>query len=260
MLIYNYFGDNMTQQKKLMIEMTIFYLTILIFLGIIVTSEKLAPLNTKKIDIRLNEYIKENYKEIEKEINIGKTTYEKTKFKLKVTNKENKNLYFFLYYQNKNIKSTYKTDYLEGKTLLNKTEKKLTFDINNITKETYEVRINNTLNNFTKYTKDKIIKEENLIDSKIYTISKKITVENFDSNIITNKIIEIKNNLEKNNILPNNFDITIISKNNLKEIKISNITPELIKNNDLNLVISDIINKKKSDILKTYDITYKYLD
>jgi len=223
-------------------------------------TEKLTPLNTKKIDKRLNEYITKNYHDIKPEINIGKTVYEKTKFKLKINNKENKNLYFFLYYENKKIKSTYKTDYLEGKTLLSKTEKKLTTDINNITKENYEIKINNTLNNFNKYTKEKIIKEESLIDSKIYTISKKIVVKNLDVDIITNKIIEIKNNLEKNNILPNNFDITILSKEDLKEIKISNITPELIKNNDLNLVISDIINKKKSNILKTYDITYKYLD
>lgn len=223
-------------------------------------TEKLTPLNTKKIDKRLNDYIKENYKDIEQEINIGKTTYEKTKFKLKVTNKENKNLYFYLYYQNKNIKSTYKTDYLEGKTLLNKVEKKLTTNINNITKENYEVKINNTLNNFSKYTKDKIIKEEDLLDSKIYTISKTITVKNLDSNKVANRIIEIQNNLEKNNILPNCYDITIISKDDLTEIKISNVTPELIKNNDLNLVISDIISKKKSNILKTYNITYKYLD
>ena len=44
---------------------------------------------------------------------------------MKVTNKLNKNHYFYITYSNKKITDTYKEDYLEGRTLLTKTSNNL---------------------------------------------------------------------------------------------------------------------------------------
>ena len=62
----------MKQDKKLTISMVIFAFIIFVSFGIIIMNEKLAPLNEKKIDEKLNNYINENYQNILKEVNIEK--------------------------------------------------------------------------------------------------------------------------------------------------------------------------------------------
>ncbi len=224
-------------------------------------NEKLAPLNTKKIDQRLNEYIKTNYKDIKDEINIGKTTYKNTKYSLKITNKTNDNLYFYLYYSNKKITSTYKDDYLQGKKFLQTIENKIEKKINILTNKNYKVKIKNTLDNFNIYTKEKLLQEKNLTTLKVYTLILDITIPNFTEPTICNNLINLVTNLEQNNITPKLYTITITLKNDpTKSIQINNLTNDLIKSNDLNLIISDIINKKESNILKSNNITYKYFN
>ena len=109
----------MRQDKKLMLGMTILFLITFIFFGTLITTEKLAPYYTDKIKERFENYIKENYKEENNNLKIGIITYKNQQYKAKVSNKNNKDLYFTITYQNKEIKDTYKKDYLEGKTLLN---------------------------------------------------------------------------------------------------------------------------------------------
>ena len=58
---------------------------------------------------------------------------------MKITCKKNKDLYFYLTYKNGKITDTYKEDYLEGKSLLNNLNNKMTKEINNKTKDTYKI-------------------------------------------------------------------------------------------------------------------------
>ena len=65
--------------------------------------------------------------------------------------------------------------------------------------------------------------------------------------------------LEKEDIKPNSYILTITNSNNLNEsIEITNITTDLIENNKLNLIIDDIINDINSKLLQQEKITYKY--
>lgn len=222
-------------------------------------NEKLAPLNEKKIDKRLNTYIQKNYKEIINEVNIKKTKYEKTKYTKKIINKKNKKLYFYLYYSNKKIKSTYENDYIKGEKFLNYIENTISKNIKKKTNINYEIKIKTTYNKFNDYTKEKLLQEKNLESLSIYTLKEDFIIEEFNTNEIYNKITKLNNNLEKNNIFPKNYNITfILKKNPTKSIEINNLTSDLIKNNDLKSIINDIINKEKSDILKKNNITYKY--
>lgn len=222
-------------------------------------NEKLAPLNEKKIDKRLNTYIQKNYKEIINEVNIKKTKYEKTKYTKKIINKKNKKLYFYLYYSNKEIKSTYENDYIKGEKFLNYIENTISKNIKKKTNINYEIKIKTTYNKFNDYTKEKLLQEKNLESLSIYTLKEDFIIEEFNTNEIYNKITKLNNNLEKNNIFPKNYNITfILKKNPTKSIEINNLTSDLIKNNDLKSIINDIINKEKSDILKNNNITYKY--
>lgn len=222
-------------------------------------NEKLAPLNEKKIDKRLNTYIQKNYKEIINEVNIKKTKYEKTKYTKKIINKKNKKLYFYLYYSNKKIKSTYENDYIKGEKFLNYIENTISKNIKKKTNINYEIKIKTTYNKFNDYTKEKLLQEKNLESLSIYTLKEDFIIEEFNTNEIYNKIMKLNNNLEKNNIFPKNYNITfILKKNPTKSIEINNLTSDLIKNNDLKSIINDIINKEKSDILKNNNITYKY--
>ena len=247
----------MRQDRKLIIGMSLLFLLIFVVFGVIIVNDKVSFYYIPKIDKKLNNYLNKNYKDILDEVNIGKTTYKNTIYTLKIESKENKNLYFNINYQNKNISTTYKKDYLEGNSLLRKIEKDLKKEINNKTKYNIDVKINKKLNEFPTNIKRNIIKENNLINTNIYDISTNITVNDIEENIIIKKLITLENNLTQSNIKPRLYNIKI-TNNDDEILIINNITNTLIKSNDLNKVINDIINKKKSNILKTYNITDKY--
>ena len=65
----------MKQDKKLMLGMTILFLITFIIFGTIVTTEKLAPFFTDRIKTKFETYLKENYKQENKNLKIGKITY-----------------------------------------------------------------------------------------------------------------------------------------------------------------------------------------
>ena len=251
----------MKQDKKLTLEMFLLFIIIFITFGTIVLTEKLAPYNIPKVDKKLNNYLKENYKEILDEVKINDTTYKNTVYKLKITHKENKNLYFYINYENKNISDTYKTDYLKGKTLLTKISKDIEKEIKSKTKKEVKVTITKNLNDFSNQVKKRLLEEKNLLSLKIYTLNLEYEINEFNTENITNIIKNKTSSFEKQNITPKNFNITITDKNDItKSVEIDNITTELVNSTSFNQIISDIINKEKSNILKENNITYQYLN
>ena len=111
----------------------------------------------------------------------------------------------------------------------------------------------------TSKIRKKVLIEEDIKSLEIYTLSSELIIEDWNSLSITNDITTFINKLEKENIKPNSYIITITNSNNLNEsIEITNITTNLIENNQLNLVIDDIINDINSKLLQQEKITYKY--
>lgn len=242
--------------KRLKIEYTIFSMLVIVALSSILLSQKLYPIMSDKVDIKLNKYLKDNYNN--KELSSNKTIYKNTKYQKKVYNKTNNNLYFYIYYNNKKITDTYNKDYLEGKTFLKYISKSIEKDINKKTKYKTKITINNKLNKFNNDIKERLLKENNLLELSIYTINIKIKTD-FNKESISNKIKSINNNLNNNKIIPKDYIIEITdTKDITKSVKVSNIKP--IDINNINKIMDYIINNPSENIVPNTNIEYIYLN
>ena len=242
----------MNKQKKLSFERGIFVFIVFVLLGVIVVTEKFGSIMIPKATKKINNYIEENYKDLN--LITNEVTFKNTTYTMKVESKENKNHYFYINYYNRKITDTYKKDYVEGKNLLNHIKKKLKKTITNKTNTNCDIEITSTLNKYTDVVRNRIIKEDNLLELKFYIIKKELVIENWSEEDITNKINNFINKFE--DITPKSYTITITNKDDITEsIEIKNITNTLSKE-----IINDIINDNKSDLLKENKITYKYLN
>ena len=242
----------MNKQKKLSLERGIFVFIVFVVLGVIVVTEKFGSIMIPKVTKKIDNYIEENYKNLD--IKKNDVTFKNTTYTMKVESKENKNHYFYINYYNRKITDTYKKDYLEGKNLLNHIKKKLKKEINSKTNTNCDIEITSTLDKYTDIVKEKIIKEDNLLELKFFIVKKELVIDKWDEETITNKINKFLNKFT--DITPKSYTITITNKEDITEsIEIKNITKELDKD-----IVSDIINDKKSDLLKENKITYKYLN
>ena len=249
----------MNKQKKLVLERSIFVLIIFVAFGVIITTEKMGGLLIPKVTKKLTNYIEDKYNK--DEFIYSKVDYKNTTYTMKVMSKENKNHYFYVKYYNKKIKDTYKKDYKEGNNLLKYLNNKLKKDIMKKTTTSCDVIINSKLNEYTDAVRNRIIKEDNLLELKFYTIKKEITVNDWNSKTINTEINNLIDNYKNNGITPKKYIIIITNKKDITEsIEINNITEEFINNSSNKEIINDIINDKKSDLLKENKITYKYLN
>lgn len=248
----------MNEKIKLTIQMAIFFFIIFTIFSIIIIKEKTTNLLLPKIELKLNDYIMENYNDLD--IKKGKTIIENNAYRMKVMNKTNNNLYFYISYSNKKISDTYKKDYVEGKTILEHSNKLIEKIITKKTNITCNIKINNTYNNFSDKVKELILEEKNLESLKIYTLETEIS-STWDKTSITSSITNIMTTLEKEKITPKNYTITITDKKDItKSVKITNLTTQNIENNNLDIIINDIINNEKTNILSENKITYEYLN
>ena len=242
----------MNKQKKLSFERGIFVFIVFVLLGVIVVTEKFGNIMIPKATKKINNYIQENYKDLD--IKTNDVTFKNTTYTMKVESYENIHQFFYIKYYNRKITDTYEKDYKEGKNLLNHIKKKLIKEINKKTTTNCDIEITSTLDKYTDIVQEKIIKEDNLLELKFYIIKKELVIDKWDEETITNKINNFLNNFT--DITPKSYTITITNKDDVTEsIEIKNITKEINKD-----IVSDIINNKKSDLLKENKITYKYLN
>lgn len=249
----------MKEQKKLTISMAIFTFIIFICFGVIILNEKSAPYFAPKIEKKLTDYINEKYEDELDNFNIGTTKYTKTKYELKVESKKNKNLYFIVTYYNKKIADTYKTDYKEGQTLIKAITKVEEKELKSKYKQDFKITNVKTLDQLSDQIKNHIIERNEFKSLQIYTLETSIKTK-YNTNEISSEIISLNDTLNKENINPKSYNITVInSKNPAQSIKLNNIKTEIITNPTLlNDIISVIIKKEKSNILTDNNITYKY--
>lgn len=247
----------MKKQLKLTLSMALLFLVTFVSFGTIIINEKKEDLFMPHIKNKLEDYLKENYKEQSNlKTNIS---YKEDKFILKVISEENKNYYFNIYYKDKKITDSYQEDYIKGNTYFKYLEKQLQKDIKKNLDIKTKIDIATTLNSMTSKTKKKVLIDEDIKQLKIYTLSSELIIEQWNTQSITNDITTFINKLEKEDIKPNSYILTITNSNNLNQsVEITNITTDLIQNNKLNLVIDDIINDINSKLLQQEKITYKY--
>ena len=78
-------------------------------------------------------------------------------------------------------------------------------------------------NKYSSIIKQKLINEEDITSSKLYNISLGIT-SSIDPTEITNKILEITLKLQEQNIIPNEYSITINNKKENTKLKVNHLT------------------------------------
>ena len=242
----------MNKQKKLSFERGIFVFIVFVLLGVIVITEKFGSIMIPKITKKMNNYIEENYKDLN--LNTNDVTFKNTTYTMKLESKENKHHYFYINYYNRKITDTYKKDYVEGKNLLNHIKKKLKKEINNKTNTTCDIEITSTLDKYTESVQERIIREDNLLELKFFIVKKELVIKEWNEENITTKINTFINKFD--GITPKSYKIIITNKDDITEsIEIQNITKEISKE-----IIHDIIKDEKSDLLKENKITYKNLN
>jgi len=251
----------MKKEKQLAFARNLFAIIVFFLLLIIVLVEKGRERGIEKATKSIDSYLKTNYQAIEKRIDTEKVTYKNGIYSMKVVSKENKNLYFYIKKDKKKITDTYQKDYLQGNTLLKTLPNKLEKEIKEKTNTSPTVTIISTLDEHITSIQERIIKEENLLELKFYTLKKELLINDWSNEQIVSKIIDTMNTYESQNITPKNYTIVITNKNKITEsIEIKNLTTDFIKSLEKEEIIEDIINDNNSKLLKENNITYKYLN
>ena len=233
------------KQNTLIIQMGIFFLIIILSLGLITIKEISPKMKLKKVDTKLNEYIDNNYNSVINDINIGDTKFQENTYSKKITNKKNNDLYFYIKYKNQKITSTYQKDYVEGKTLSNNITKYLNKNITpKINKDTLSIdkisiSFNTKLNNCNDIIKESLLKKE-------YQMPLYMELQNLDTYF------------KQNNILAKEYNLTFINNTNYTNTLNIIIKSDIIKENSP--VISNAIINNNRTILNKYNVIIKYLN
>ncbi len=248
----------MHKQRRLLYGQALFAILIIVAFGLIIINEKKTVLLMPKVQEKLDNYIEEKYSDLD--INKSKITMKNDKYMMKLTSNDNKNLYFYVTYKNDKITDTYKKDYLEGNSLLNKIKKDLENDILKNLKLKTKVEIDTKLNDFTEQIQEKIFKED-IKKLKIYHLEFNITINKWDKENITKDINSMINIIYSNDYNPKYINITITNNDDITEsYKINNLTKEFTNNKSNTEIIDDIINNKETDILKENKISFDKLN
>ena len=222
--------------------------------------EKEKIIETEKKEL-FNEIEKKNNNILEMKTKYNEINIEKERYEKELTSKENKNLYFYIKLKNKEIEDTYKEDYVEGKTLFSILQKNIEAKINELTNTSSSVELLSTFDNYTTSVKERILKEDNLLELPFYTLKKEILINNWNSTDITSEIVEEIKKYEEKGITPKSYTFIITNKSNISEaIEIQNIKNNFPNNNEKELIIHDILEDENTKRLKENKITYKYLN
>lgn len=249
----------MTSKNRLIIGRGLFTIFIIVAFGIIVMNEKGGELFKDKAEEKINTYLESNYQDIINKVDKEEIKYEGTTYTKKITSKANKNLFFYIKYNDKKLTDTYKQDYVEGKTLFKYLNSNIEKTIKDKTKINCKVNSIAKLNNYSEKVQERIIKEDNLLELKYYYIETEIQIKDWNKKEITKEITSIIQKMQTEKITPKYYVITITKADDITtSIRISNITEDFISLSDKEEIIDDILNNKETNRLEKNKITYKY--
>lgn len=252
----------MNTKKQLIIGMSLLFLFVISFYGIIIINYKNKELLIPRIEKKTEIYIKDTYNNIYNNLNINKIKYNnlKKQYEVKVSSKENKHLYFIVSYKNNKFKSTYEKDYINGISLLNYYENLF---LNKLSKSKIytdtNIKFTKKLNKYTHIVQQALINNDNVNNLPVYVIKTNTIISSLDKDNITSAIMEYYKFIKSNKLKPKYYSIILTNKNDItNSLEINNLSEELIINN-LNDIINGIISNN-SDILNKYNINYKYIN
>ena len=245
----------MKKERRLLLARNIFVFFVFIALTLVVVSEKGTELVIPKVQKEMESYLIEKYPELN---NIKKSTvtYQLNKYQMKITSKDNKNLYFYINRKNKKITDTYQKDYVEGNSLFSYLTKKLQNEIKQKTSTNIKVNILSTLDKYTTKTKEQILLEDNLLQLKFFIIEKEELIKEWNATAITNQLMNSIELFTNNDITPKSYTFIITNEEDITEsIEIKNINKDSLAKE----IIQDILDDNYSKRLRDNKIKYNYL-
>ncbi len=252
----------MDTKKQLTIGMSLLFIFVISFFGIIIINIKNKELLLPKVEKKMDSYIKNKYIDISNNININKAKYNNSKnqYEIKVSSKDNNNLYFMVYYKNNKFSNTYKNDYIKGNSLLNYYKKSFLKKLPKSKKYiNTEISFTKSLNNYSSIVKKALIDNDNIAELSIYSIKSDTIVPNFNNDSLINYINNYYKYINNSNLKPKYYNLILTNKDDItKSLEINNLNEELIINN-LEEIVTSIVNNDKT-ITKKYDFNYKYSD
>ena len=220
----------------------------------IIIYEKKDIVLSPKIEEKLLKYIDEKYISLKNDLTISKVKHIKDEntYQIKLSNNNNKNLYFFVNYKNRKITDTYQSDYVEGMSLYSNLEKEYKKKLKNSSLDFYK-----KLNEYPETIRQQVINQDT-IKLPLYRVSTELTINNHTQKTIINSISKFYLKNKELGYSPKEYEIVLVDKNDISfSVKISNLTENLIINN-INEIISAII-LNDSNIMKKYSIKYQYI-
>ncbi len=247
------------KEKRLFTEMIIFLFIIILCFGLIIINYKSDEIKLKKVEEKIDEYIKDNYSDIDKDVKKEKLKQKNNSYSIKIYNKNNKNLFFYITYKDKKITSTYPKDYLEGNSLTSYYNKKINKDLKAKNKNSnfsnltisYDVK----LNDCTDLIYKRLI--NNKYNLPIYTINDEETIP-FDAISINKRIQLTSKYVNSIGFTPKYYSLTYTDSNNLVNSMNIKFKSDILNISTLDIG-SAIVNNNKS-ILEKYSIEIKYLN
>lgn len=245
-------------ESKLYFEMIIFFFIIILCFGLLIIKEKGNSYKKNKINEKIDDYIESEYKDNINDIVSSKIKQDKNTYYKIVYNSSNKDLNFKVTYKNKKITSTYKKDYLEGKSLFSVLEKNMNDKLKKVNSDNYykslKITYNLTLNNCTDSIKSKLISGD--YNLSLYTVNDKRSIT-LTKEVLQSEIMKLHNYMISLNFIPKDYNLTYTDINNeTKSINII-VSEETLKNNvDVGRII--IENDEKN--LNLNNIKVKYLN
>ena len=240
-------------------QMIMFFFVIILCFGLLIIKTKSSEFKQNKLKEKFDFYLKDKHSDIYDDIKILKTYKKGDTYYSKVVNKNNNKLYFNLSYKNKKISSTYKNDYLEGKTLLKYYEGIINNELKKKNKNSLYSNINISFDIKLNECSDLIYKR--LLDNKynipIYTINFEKNII-FDSVIINSEIVNLSNYVTKLGFNPKYYNLTLNDQNNLTNTMSIKFKSDIINLKTLDIGTSIVNNDKKT--LEKYSIEVKYLN
>lgn len=243
-------------KNRLILGQAILLFVVIFSFGLIVVNEKATDIFSPRVQKKIDAYISDNYAGASSKFIESNIKYNNGTFSMKISSTENPDLYFNITYNNGHIKDTYKKDYKEGRTLLNKLESNMNNKLYNMTNVKYKSHFTKSLDKYSDINKEKIIDEDNILNLNIYYLERELVLNEWNYQFITKELSSMINNNISMGIRPKYYDITIIDKNSGSSVTIHNINDEFINNPYKEAIIYNILNKKSID--SSFGITYKY--
>ncbi len=209
------------KMNKLMIGQALLFAVIIIFFGIIIVRERIPSLKIKTVEEDITNYFKENYSDLDVSKDKLKYNEDDNSYSITYYDKEYKELNFTIKSTNNKITDNYEDNFVKGKNVIKKKEKKVLNKYREVFNNTIYQDIKVDFKDLDKYSniERKDILEDNIYNTGYYSISYYVKVDNLDE-VYLNNLIDSFNSISLDNgLIANSYSVTFDNNGIIKLVE-----------------------------------------